>query len=161
MNRFPLRLLFVTSFWAIISIFAPAVLAQTTRSVINVNAQGVAIEGYDPVAYHMLGRAVQGNPAISYRWMEATWQFANTDHRDRFVADPGRYAPEFGGYCSWAVSRGTIASIDPNAWHIENGQLYLNLNPRIHRKFMSNLADTILRAEANWPGIRERLSNKP
>jgi hypothetical protein len=160
MRKIRTGILFVAVFLTMISAVVPVAQAQAARSVININRSGVAIEGYDPVAYHLLQRPVQGDPAFSFRWMEATWLFANADHRDRFAQDPERYAPRFGGYCSWAVSRGTTAAIDPNAWHIENGLLYLNLNPRLNRDFIANIADNIRRAEANWPGIRDRLSNK-
>ncbi|TVQ97558.1 MAG: hypothetical protein EA403_14895 [Spirochaetaceae bacterium] len=140
------------------AVVVPVVRAQAGRSAVNVTRDGVAIEGYDPVAYHLLGRPTIGDPAITHRWMGAIWRFANAEHRDRFAADPDRYAPQYGGYCSWAVSRGTTASIDPNAWHIEDGRLYLNLNPRINRRFVADVHENIGRAEANWPRIRERLS---
>ncbi len=154
------KLGFIALFAILLSVAVPAARAQAARSVINVNRNGVAIEGYDPVAYHTLSRPVQGDPAISFRWMDATWLFATASHRELFAQDPERYAPRFGGYCSWAVSRGSTASIDPNAWHVENGFLYLNLNPRLNRDFIANIAENIRRAEANWPGIRDRLSNK-
>lgn len=150
--------LLVVAVVVMVAVVVPVVRAQASRSEVNVTRDGVAIEGYDAVAYHLLGRPTAGDPAITHRWMGATWHFANTEHRDLFAADPDRYAPQFGGYCSWAVSRGTTASIDPNAWHIEDGRLFLNLNPRINRRFVADLHDNIRRAEANWPGIRERLS---
>jgi hypothetical protein len=161
MIRAPSFVPFIASLLVITLAMITVAGAQTNLTAINVDRYGIAIKGYDPVAYHLLGRPVEGDPAISYRWMEATWHFADAGNRDRFAQDPDRYAPQFGGYCSWAVSRGTTASIDPDAWHIENGLLYLNLNPRIHRNFISNVAENIRRAEANWPGIRERLTNTP
>jgi len=142
-----------------ILIVITGIYSQTNRTEINVNRNGVAIEGYDPVAYHLLGRPTPGLSTISYQWMGATWLFANTSHRDRFAENPDLYAPQFGGYCSWAVSRGSTAAIDPQAWLIENSRLYLNLNPRINRRFLSNLDENILRAETNWPSIRNRLLN--
>jgi len=158
MERNQSRIQYVTLLAIMILAILPATWSQSARSVINSNRHGVAIEGYDAVAYHLLGQAVKGEPTISFQWMEATWHFASSSHRDLFVQDPNRYAPRFGGYCSWAVSRGTTASIDPEAWHIEDGALYLNLNPRIHRNFLADLQENIRKAEANWPAIRERLA---
>jgi hypothetical protein len=140
-------------------IVVPLLHAQGNRTGINTNTNGIAIKGYDPVAYHTLGRPILGSPTINYQWMNATWQFSTTQHRDLFAENPERYAPQFGGYCSWAVSRGSLADIDPNAWHIENGLLYLNLNPRINRSFIANVQDNIRRAETNWPALRNRLQN--
>jgi YHS domain-containing protein len=138
---------------------SPRLYAQGTRAVINTTRDGIAIKGYDPVAYHTLSQPVRGTATFNYEWMGATWLFSSIQHRDLFIQDPERYAPQFGGYCSWAVSRGSLADIDPDAWHIENGRLYLNLNPRINRSFVSNVQENIRRAEVNWPGLRNRLSN--
>lgn len=131
--------------------------AGSHEGVINTK-EGVAIHGYDPVAYFTQGRPVQGSPEYSYAWAEAEWHFANQAHRDLFAEDPERYAPQYGGYCAWAVSNRSLADIDPNAWHIEDGRLFLNYNNRLNRRFVSDLPARIQQADENWPTIQERLA---
>ena len=129
------------------------VAAAPASAAINTTLFGVAIHGYDPVAYHTVGRPVEGSKAFTHEWKGATWRFANAAHRDLFAADPERYAPAYGGYCAYAVAQGGKADIDPNAWSIVDGQLYLNLNPRIQRLWQQDIAGYIARADANWPQL--------
>lgn len=90
----------------------------------------VAIKGYDPVAYFTENKAVEGSAAYSHRWLGAEWHFASARNRDLFIADPGKYAPQYGGYCADGVSFGTVTTnIDPNAWRIIDGKLYLSYDP--------------------------------
>ena len=84
---------------------AASVAADNPAKPINTDANGLALHGYDAVAYLVDQRAVEGSPAVTYQWNGAIWRFATADNRDRFTAAPERYAPQFGGYCSWAVSR--------------------------------------------------------
>ena len=114
---------------------------------------GLAIRGYDPVAYFVLGEATPGVAEYEADWNGAVWRFASAEHRDRFLADPEDYAPQYGGYCAWAVSRGYTASIDPNAWTIHGGALYLNYNQSVHRRWGRDITGNIARAEAHWPGV--------
>jgi YHS domain-containing protein len=124
---------------------------------INTDAAGVAIDGYDPVAYFTRGAPVEGSADYAHRWDGATWHFASAEHRDRFVADPEAYVPAYGGYCAWAVAEGKVAGINPAMWHIENGTLYLNYSGGTNRRFLSDLSGNVTRADANWPQIRSRL----
>ena len=95
------------------------------ESEIYKNWRGIAIKGYDPVAYHQDGKPVKGSDEYEYTWKGAKWRFASAEHRDLFEADPDRYAPRYGGYCAWAVSQGYTASVNPqNAWSIVEGKLY-------------------------------------
>ena len=90
----------------------------------------VAIKGYDPVAYFTDNKAVEGSATYSHRWLGAVWHFASARNRDLFIADPGKYAPQYGGYCADGVSFGTVTTnIDPNAWRIIDGKLYLSYDP--------------------------------
>jgi len=89
-------------------------------------------------------------------WGGATWHFTNTGHRDAFAADPARYIPAYRGYCAWAASRGKIASVDPRAWHIEDGRLFLNYNTRVNRRFAGTSSECIAAADAAWPEVRRR-----
>jgi len=115
---------------------------------------GVAIRGTDPVAYFTEGRPVRGSAEHVAEWNGATWQFASAQNRDAFLADPEAYAPQFGGFCAWAVAEGYTASIDPDAWRIVDGRLYLNYSRRIQRRWERDIPGNISRGEANWPGLR-------
>lgn len=113
----------------------------------------IAIRGADPVAYFTQGAYVAGSPEYTYDWGGATWQFANAEHRDLFVSNPGQYAPQYGGFCAWAVSEGYIAPVDPTAWDIVDGRLYLNFNARIQGRWQRDIPGHIARANQNWPGV--------
>ena len=126
------------------------------RPPVNTNRDGVAIDGYDPVAYFVEGQPRRGSSEIAMSWGGATWHFSDSDHRDAFAADPARYAPAYGGYCAWAASRGKIAPVDPRAWHIENGRLFLNYNTRVNRRFAENASDCIAAGDKSWPEVRRR-----
>lgn len=114
---------------------------------------GVAIRGYDPVAYFTEHRPVRGNAAFHHAWHGATWRFASAAHRDLFAAHPERYAPAYGGFCAWAVSEGSTASIDPEAWRIVDGRLFLNYSRSIQRRWEADMPARISRADTNWPAI--------
>ncbi len=114
---------------------------------------GYAVDGYDAVAYFTLGRAVKGQRVYSYRYRGATWLFSSAAHRDRFVKDPERYAPQFGGYCAWAVAQGYTASSDGRAWRIVGGKLYLNYSLSVRERWARDIPGNIERAKKNWPGV--------
>jgi hypothetical protein len=122
---------------------------------VNKDGNGAAVEGYDVVAYFDQGRPAMGSPAFSHSWMGATWRFASQQSRDRFAADPARYAPQYGGYCSWAVSQGYTAKIDPEAWKIVNGKLYLNYNKKVQQKWERDAPALIEKANRNWPNLHK------
>ena len=117
------------------------------------NSGGLAIRGYDPVAYFAEGRPAKGSPDFTYRFAGAEWRFASAANRDAFAADPGRYAPQYGGYCAWAVSQGYTAAIDPDAWRIEDGKLYLNYSRSVQRRWERDIPGNVAKADKNWPGL--------
>ena len=120
------------------------------------SAQGLAIKGYDPVAYHVKGQPLMGSSEYEVVWKDATWRFASAAHRDLFKADPEKYAPAYGGYCAWAVAQGYTASVDPvNAWRIVEGKLYLNYSVKVKAKWEKDIPGNIQKADANWPGVLE------
>ena len=120
-------------------------------SVVNVDAEGVALHGRDPVAYFSEGEAVPGVARFEHQWMGARWRFASAANRDTFAKAPEKYAPQFGGYCSWAVSRNYTADTDPNAFAVVNGKLYLNYDADVQKKWESNIPGHISKADKNWP----------
>jgi YHS domain-containing protein len=116
---------------------------------------GPAIRGYDAVAYFEQSAPVKGTSQFSYQWRGATWLFASAENRDRFQADPERYAPQYGGYCAYAVSKGHTASIDPEAWTIVDGKLYLNYSKGVKKKWEEDVPGNIVKADKNWPDLHK------
>ena len=139
------------------SVFFLSVAAPTlveAKSEIYKNWRGVAIKGYDPVAFHREGKPVKGSGEFELKWKDARWRFSSAENRDLFEADPNKYAPRYGGYCAWAVSEGYTASVDPqNAWNIVDDRLYLNYNTEIKQKWEKDIPGHIKKADANWPGV--------
>lgn len=127
---------------------------QATAQSANVYANaGIAVDGTDVVAYFTQNRPVPGAPDITHAWQGVTWQFSSTANRDAFAANPERYAPQFGGFCAYAVSEGYTASTTPEAWKIVDGKLYLNYSRRIQRRWERNIPGRIATGNANWPSL--------
>lgn len=117
---------------------------------------GYAIRGYDPVAYFTEGEPVAGRAEFEAEWNGATWRFASAGNRERFVADPEAYAPQYGGFCAWAVAeKGELYSIDPHAWKIVDGKLYLNFSDSIQRRWERDIPGFIELGDRRWPEIVE------
>ncbi len=114
---------------------------------------GVAIDGTDAVAYFTEGAPVAGSAQITHEWMGATWRFSDEKNRAAFAADPEAYAPQYGGYCAYAVSEGYTASTIPQAWKIVDGKLYLNYSRRIQRKWERDIPGRIASGDAKWPEL--------
>ena len=117
---------------------------------------GTAVKGYDVVAYFEEGAPREGSSDFRHEWMGATWRFESDENRDRFAKDPERYAPQYGGYCAYAVAHGTTADVDPSAWKIVDGKLYLNKSKSIQQRWKKDVAGFIQKADANWPEISSR-----
>lgn len=116
---------------------------------------GVAIRGFDPVAYFEEGRPVRGNAAFHHAWHGATWHFASARHRDLFATHPERYTPAYGGFCAFAVSEGYTAPIDPKAWRIVDGRLFLNYDRAIQARWERDMPGRIRRGDTNWPRVEQ------
>lgn len=116
---------------------------------------GAALKGYDPVAYFTQKQPVKGMAQFSYQWMNAKWLFASAEDRDKFAASPEQYAPQYGGYCAYAVSQGHTAPVDPEAWTILDGKLYLNYSKGVQKKWDQDRAGYIQKADRNWPGLHK------
>ena len=135
-------------------LLSTASLAQSPA--LNVSRRELAVHGYDVVAYAVDGVAARGRSEHEFRWNGAVWRFATAAHRDQFEKDPARYAPQFGGYCAWAVSRGYTADVDPEAWKIVDGKLYLNYSKRVQRIWEQDIPGNIARGVVNWPGVLDK-----
>ncbi len=137
---------------------APAAFAALPRSAFaktpEVYAEGgIAIDGTDAVAYFTEGKPVEGVAAHSVDWRGVTWRFASAENAARFEADPEAYAPQFGGYCAWAVSQGYTAPTVPQAWTIHEGKLYLNFSRGVRRRWQRDIDANIAAGNANWPRV--------
>lgn len=135
---------------AFLAFVAPAFAQQ-----VNVE-NGIAVRGIDVVAYFTAGDAMPGDPAFKHDWNGATWHFASVQNRDAFAADPARYAPQYGGFCAWAVANNYTAPIDPEAWRIVDGKLYLNYSRAIRLRWDMMRQSNIAKADANWPELSRR-----
>lgn len=114
---------------------------------------GLALSGYDAVAYFTDGKPVEGSASFETQWKGVRWRFASAAHRDTFQADPEKYAPQFGGYCSFGVSRGYAVDADPYAWKIVAGKLYVNHDRKVQQLWEKELPTIIGTAEKRWPEV--------
>jgi YHS domain-containing protein len=121
---------------------------------------GIAIKGTDVVAYFTEGRQVDGARAFEHEWAGRVWRFASAKNRDLFAADPEKYAPQYGGYCAWAVSNNYTAPIDPEAWRVVDGRLYLNYSKSVQGRWVLDVKGNIAKADRNWPEIGKKLAGK-
>ena len=115
--------------------------------------RGLALGGTDPVAYFTMEKPIRGSKDHTTEWKDATWQFASAQNRQAFMDDPTAFAPQYGGYCAWAVSQNYTASTDPDAWRIVDGKLYLNYSKKVQRTWEGDVAGNIAKGDANWPGL--------
>lgn len=115
--------------------------------------EGVAINGYDPVAYFTENRPVEGSAAHTERWNGVIWRFASAENRDLFAADPEKYAPQYGGYCAFAAAKNQFAKTEPDAFTVHEGKLYLNYDQGIKRRWDGDKEAFIEAANGYWPGL--------
>lgn len=130
-----------------------AAAAASAGSFANTDKNGLGLEGHDPVAYFTRGAPAKGDPQITATHDGVTYHFSSAGNKALFESDPARYAPQFGGYCAWAVSQGYTASIDPEAFQIVDGRLLLQYSLGIRAKFSKDTAGNLAKADANWPKI--------
>jgi hypothetical protein len=139
-----------------LAIALAATLAPPARAdgPLNLDRAGLAIRGYDPVAYFREGKAVPGRAEFTAVHDAATYRFASAANRDAFAAAPARYLPAYGGYCAWAAAQGYKADADPQAFTVVGDRLFLNYNRDVHRTWERDVAGNVAKADANWPRIR-------
>lgn len=131
--------------------------AEAPRPVNTLGSpDGLAIRGYDPVAYFRDGGPRLGKPEFSVRHGGATWHFASAAHKALFEADSERYLPAYGGFCAYGTSRGYLVKIEPEAWSIVEGRLYLNYDLDVRKTWLGRTKTYIARAEGNWPRLTTR-----
>jgi len=129
----------------------PAFAAKdsTYTSLFSKNAAG----GYDVTAYFTENKPVKGKKKFNTSYMGANWLFASQENLDLFLADPEKYAPQYGGYCAWAAAGGYTAKGDPKQWSLHDGKLYLNYDADIKRQWLDDKENLIVQADKNWPAL--------
>ena len=125
-------------------------LAQT-KSLLNLDKSGLAIQGYDPVAFFTEGKPVKGKPELGLRHNGALYNFATKEHRAAFKAEPAKYEPAFGGYCAYGVSRAKLIEIDVEAFQIVEGRLLLQYSKGVRTDFNKDTKGNLTKADGNWP----------
>lgn len=137
---------------------AQRLLTETYTAAWFETGDGIAIGGTDPVAYFTQGAAVPGTPEHAAEWGGTTWHFASAENMAAFEADPERYAPQYGGYCAWAVgARNALAPTEPAQWSIVDGKLYLNYSASVQSDWKQDVPGFIAKADANWPRLEAGL----
>jgi len=127
---------------------------KQTGGEYNTMYAGLGAKGYDVVAYFTEGKPVQGTDKHEFVYGGVTWRFANANHQQMFAANPEKYAPQYGGFCSWGAANGKLFDIDPaNGWTIVNGKLYLNFNAELNKTFTNDAAKFIPKADKNWESL--------
>ncbi len=149
--QYTLRLITITI--ALLA-FSTQTVSGASEPVFSTASQ--AIRGYDPVAYFTQSQAVAGIGQLTHLYKNNNWYFSSTQNRDKFIANPQDYAPQYGGYCAYAMSFGKLASTDPEAWTIKQGKLYLNYNKTTRRIWLKDVDNNINKADKNWAQLLRR-----
>lgn len=133
-----------------------AAQAMAAGVELNASSTGLALQGYDPVAYFTEGEATPGNWKITATHNEATYRFSSEANKAAFVADPEAYLPQYGGYCAFGAAMGFKFDGDPNQWKIVDGELYLNISKEIQERWLTDVPGFIEQADGNWTDIASK-----
>jgi YHS domain-containing protein len=144
-----MKKLFVILFLTVVS-----VVAWAQKSPVFVTDEG-AIRGYDPVAFFKDQAPIRGSRDISCSWNGATWYFASDENKEAFVADPEKFAPQYGGYCAYGTADGHKAPTQIDTWSIVNDKLYFNYNKQVQKEWNKNQNELIKKADENWPSVKD------
>lgn len=137
-----------------LSMLFAAPSANAAKEIYTSTFSKKALSGYDTVAYFTQGKPVKGSESFKTEYKGAEWQFSSQANLDAFKANPEKYAPQYGGYCAYAVGKyNDLVSADPEAWKIVNGKLYLNYDKDIQAEWVANQSEYITKGNANWPGL--------
>lgn len=146
--------LVLTGFGAWLAGGSHLVAAQTSKPAVFTDfSSKLALDGHDPVAYFTVGKPVKGVAEHTVAWNGATWRFSSAANKSAFEKEPAKYAPQFGGYCAWAVSEGYTAKGDPSAWRIVDGKLYVNYNAAVQKTWEKDVPGHVKKGDANWPKV--------
>src|SRR5574341_898281 len=126
----------------------------------GITSDNLKLKGYDPVAYFTTAKPVKGHSKFEFKWMGATYHFSSQENLEQFKKAPEKYAPQYGNYCAYAVSQGYTAPVDPEAFDIVNGKLYLNYSKSVQKKWREKRDDYIAAADKNWPALEGKEQKK-
>ncbi|MBC7979115.1 MAG: YHS domain protein [Armatimonadetes bacterium] len=130
--------------------------SQLQAQARNIEKSGRALQGYDPVAFFTDGKPVKGEPTIHSSVNGAKYYFSTAENKTMFDKDPGKYEPEFGGYCAYGVTKGDLIKIDVNAFQIVNGRLLLQYSKGVREKFNKDTQGNLKIADAKWPEVSKK-----
>lgn len=136
-----------------ISLLMGATYALALDPIFTPWTSNLAIRGYDAVAYFDQNAAIEGDKQFESDWMGATWRFSSAANKALFDANPEQYAPQYGGYCAWAVANNKTASVDPTQFAVVDGKLYLNYNRSVQERWLKDPAGFIESGDKNWPSL--------
>ena len=139
-----------------VTLFMAVNAVAGTKSLVNVDKNGVGLQGYDPVAYFIQNRPVQGNPQFQSTYNGVKYYFVSQEDKKTFDADPSKYEPQFGGYCAYAASQGHTAPIQVGAFQITDGRLLLQYSESVREKFNKDTQGNLKKADSNWPGLVDK-----
>ena len=140
----------------LLSLCAALPLFAQTKSLLNLDKQNLAIQGYDPVAYFTDHKPVKGKPEFKSTYSSATYYFVSAEHKTQFDKEPAKYEPAFGGYCAYGVSRKKLVEINPEAFQIMDGRLLLQYSKGVRNDFNKDAKGNLGKAKANWPGLVDK-----
>ena len=129
------------------------ITTSVSAGTLQYSTEKGAIDGYDVVSYFSDGRAERGTPDITTEWNGAKWHFTSAEHRDAFIKDPLKYAPQYGGYCALGMAHGGDVPTNPEAWSIVDGKLYLNMMTEVRTTWLYNPDKLIERADKKWQAM--------
>ncbi|MHA7777557.1 YHS domain-containing (seleno)protein [Roseibium sp. M-1] len=138
------------------ALFSVTGFAALADEITTFTKDGTAIGGTDPVAYFTEGKPVAGTDDFTAEYDEVTWKFSSAENRDKFVADPAKYAPQYGGFCAFGAAMGFKVPVVPEAWSIVDGKLYLNNSAKVQERFEEDVPGYIRKATLNWDIIKDK-----
>src|SRR5262249_54909528 len=154
MRRTTLVALFCATLAGQALLVGSAQAVNRTGHEFNTLYAGLGIKGYDPVAYFTDGKATPGKKDISFEWGGVKWLFASREHRDAFMANPTKYAPQYGGFCAWGVAEGKLLDVGPeHGWKIVDGKLYMTFNAAVPALWWKDIPGLVHTADAKWPAL--------
>ena len=146
---------FFKSVVSFLLLFAVSFSAHAGKGPTYVDRKGIAIAGYDTVSYFVENKPVKGNKKFQYEWNGGIWRFSNAKNLEAFKKSPEKYAPQYGGYCAYAVANRSYARIDPTVYTVLNDKLYLNYNARVKKRWSKKRSSFIDQADGYWPQLLE------
>jgi YHS domain-containing protein len=126
------------------------------KTLLNLDKQGIAIQGYDPVAFFTQNRPLKGRPEFEIKYNGARYLFASAEDKSTFDANPAKYEPQFGGFCAYAASKNRTAPVKIEAFQIVNGRLLMQYDLDIRKEFNKDAQGNLQKADKNWPGIVQK-----